>query len=205
MQPQGLSLELIFKKTFIMKKTMLLFLLPLAITARSQTYKTGDNVISAGIGLGSSIANYGGATQSPGISAQFEHGFWEAGPGVISLGAYVGYKGYKYSGQEAGYGFSEKWNYTIIGARGAYHFTGINVDHLDLYAGLMLSYNDLNYSYSNNFPGGGSGSVNSASYGSAVGLSAFAGAHYYFAGNLGAYGEVGFGVAILNIGLCYHF
>jgi hypothetical protein len=30
-------------------------------------------------------------------------------------------------------------------------------------------------------------------------------AKYYFAGNLAAYGELGFGVDILNIGLAYKF
>jgi hypothetical protein len=139
MQLRDLSPDLIFKKIFVMKKTILLFLLPLAMSAKSQTYKQGDNVVSEGIGLGSSIANYGGSTQSPGISAQFEHGFWEAGPGVISLGAYVGYKSYKYSGEDGGYGFNEKWNYTIIGARGAYHFTGLNVDNQAASAPMLRS------------------------------------------------------------------
>ncbi|MDR3714261.1 MAG: hypothetical protein P4L51_15695 [Puia sp.] len=187
-----------------MKKTILVFLLPLTIciSARSQTYKVGDNIVSLGIGIGSSIGNYGGSTQSPGIAAQYERAIWEAGPGVISLGGYLGYKGYKYSGFDQGYSFSEKWNYTIIGARGAYHFTGIDVDNLDVYAGLMLSYNNLSYSYSDN---SGTNLSGRGSYGSDLELSAFGGARYYFANGLGAYGEIGFGVAVLSLGLCYHF
>ena len=35
---------------------------------------------------------------------------------MISLGGYVGFKGYKYAGTD----YSEKWNYSIFGARAAW-------------------------------------------------------------------------------------
>jgi hypothetical protein len=196
-----------------MKKSVLFYLALLIVfvistvsvkaQSNSQTYEVGTNVISGGLGLGSSIAGgYTYGSQTPGISLQFEHGFWEAGPGVISLGAYLGYKGYKYSFSDGtGYSVTEKWNYTIIGARGAYHFTGVNVENLDLYAGVMLSYDNLSFSYSNSQGGTYAGS----SYGSSVELSPFAGAKYYFAGDLGGFAELGFGVSIFSIGLSYKF
>jgi len=173
-----------------------------AASVKAQAFAVGTNVISAGIGLGSSIANYTYGTQSPGFNVQYDRGFWEAGPGVISLGAYVGVKDYKYGYVENGYAYSEKWNYTVVGVRGAWHFTGLDIDNLDLYGGLMLADYALSYSYSDN-QGNSGGSI--GNYGSTIGLSVFAGAKYYFAGNLGAFGELGFGANVLSLGLSYKF
>jgi hypothetical protein len=173
-----------------------------AVGVKAQAFGVGTNVISAGIGLGSSIASYTYGTQSPGFNIQYDHGFWEAGPGVISLGAYVGIKDYKYGYVENGYAYSEKWNYTVVGVRGAWHFTGLDIDNLDLYGGLMLADYALSYSYSDN-QGNSGGSL--GNYGSTIGLSVFAGAKYYFAGNLGAFGELGFGANVLSLGLSYKF
>ena len=170
----------------------------------AQAFEAGTNVISGGIGLGSSLASgYTYGTQSPGFSLSYERGIWEAGPGVISLGGYLGFKTFKYGYSDAGYVYSEKWTYSIFGVRGAYHFTGLNVENLDLYAGIMIAYDNLNFSYSDNagFSGGG----NIGSYNSGLGVSVFAGARYYFAGNLGVFGELGYGVDILGIGLSYKF
>jgi hypothetical protein len=169
------------------------------INAKAQTYQVGTNVVSFGVGLGSSIAGYTYGSQTPGISLQYERGVWEAGPGVISLGGYIGFKGYKYSYTSPGESYTEKWNYTIVGARGAYHFTGLDVENLDVYGGLMLAYDDLNYSSS------GSGGFSSTNYGSDLSLTAFVGAKYFFAGDLGAFAELGYGVAFLNVGLSYKF
>jgi hypothetical protein len=163
-----------------------------AVRVHAQAFEAGTNVVSAGIGLGSSLANgYTYGTQSPGFSASYDRGIWEAGPGVISLGAYIGFKSFSYPMEDA------KWNYTIIGARGAWHFTGLNVDKLDLYGGLMLSYDNLSFSANDGYAPG--------SYSSNVELTPFVGARYYFANNLGAYAELGYGVAILSIGLSYKF
>jgi len=173
-----------------------------AVSVRAQAFAVGTNVISAGIGLGSSIASYSYGTQSPGFNVTYDRGFFEAGPGVISLGAYVGIKDYKYGYVENGYAYSEKWNYTVVGVRGAWHFTGLDIDNLDLYGGLMLA--DYALSYSNNY-GSGYTTGPLGNYGSTIGLSVFAGAKYYFAGNLGAFGELGFGANILSLGLSYKF
>ena len=175
-------------------------------SAKAQTYKVGDNVVSAGIGLGSSIAGYSYGSQTPGISLQYDRGLWQAGPGVISLGGYLGFKSYKYSASDGlNDSYTEKWSYTIIGARGAWHYTGLEVPNLDLYGGVMLSYNHLHFSgsYSN-----GSGSYQTSSgvsYGSDMGFSVFAGGRYYFAGHLAAFMELGYGVSYVNLGLAYKF
>ncbi len=177
-----------------MKKTLLPLLiaiisLSLSVSAQDDTYKKGTNVVSAGIGIGSSLGSFTYGSQSPGISLQFEHGTWDVGPGVISLGGYVGVKSYKYAYS----GYSYKWNYTVVGVRGAYHYTGLDVKNLDAYGGAMLAYNAL--SYSDNYSGA------KASYGSTVGLIVFVGGRYYFADPLAVFVELGYGVSYLNVGL----
>ena len=167
------------------------------ISVKAQTYSKNTNVISAGVGLGSSIAGYTYGSQTPAISLQYERGLFEAGPGVISLGGYLGFKSYKYSYDYSGQHYSSKWKYTIIGVRGAYHLTQLKVENLDLYGGLMLSYN--NVSFSDN-----SGNA-TASYGSAAGFSAFVGGRYYFAKKIGVFAELGYGVAYVNAGVALKF
>ncbi len=171
----------------------------------AQSFETGTNVVAVGVGLGSSIFNYSGSSQTPAISISFEHGTFDAGEdGVISLGGYLGTKSYKYSNKDAGYSYSEKWNYTIVGLRGAYHYTGFDNDKLDAYGGIMLSYNILKYSYKDN--SGNSGGYSSAgSYGSRAGFTAFIGGRYYFSDNIAAMAELGYGVSYLTLGLAFKF
>ncbi len=182
-----------------MKKTVLVVIVLFAFgiyRANAQAFEAGTNVLSAGIGLGSTLGDYSFASESPGFSIQYDRGIWEAGPGVISLGGYLGFKSYSYGTPD----YSEKWHYTIIGARGAWHWTEVPVENLDVYGGVMLSYDNLSYSvhdYNGNFAGN--------NYGSGVYLSPYVGGKYYFAGNLAGYAELGFGVSILNIGLAYKF
>src|SRR4051812_34971798 len=124
-----------------MKKSILfLAMLTAGIGAvQAQTFEKGTNVVSALIGLGSSLG-YSLGTQSPAISLSFEHGTWDAGStGVVSMGAYLGMKRFSYKTST----YKESWNYTIIGVRGAYHYTALKSDKLDVYGGLMLSYNML--------------------------------------------------------------
>jgi hypothetical protein len=125
------------------------------------------------------------------------------GPGVISLGGYAGIKSYKYSGSSGAYHFDEKWNYTVIGVRSAYHYNALNNEKFDVYGGLMLSYNILSYKYSDN--SGTSTFKGSGSYGSNLGLSAFVGGRYLFTDNIGAFAELGYGVSYLTLGVAFKF
>ncbi|MDP4218497.1 MAG: hypothetical protein Q8927_20040 [Bacteroidota bacterium] len=188
-----------------MKKVLLLMTATcFAMTMHAQKFQRGTNIVSAGIGLGSAILNYSGAAQTPALSLQYERGIWDmGGPGVVSLGGYVGYKGYSYSGGASSYKFSEKWHYTVVGIRSAYHYTGLKVDNLDVYGGVMLAYNLLSYSYSDN--GGGGSFGNTGTYGSTVGLSLYVGGRYYFSDNLAVLAELGYGVAYLNAGIALKF
>jgi hypothetical protein len=187
-----------------MKKLLLMAVTGLSLSVHAQEFVKGTNIVSAGIGLGSSILSYSAASQTPALSLQYERGVWDiGGPGVISLGGYIGYKGYSYSGKAGAYSYDQKWHYTVVGIRSAYHYNGFNVDKLDVYGGAMLSYNHLSYTYSDN--GGAGGVSGSGSYGSAVGLSLYVGGRYFFTDNIAALIELGYGVAYLNVGIAIKF
>jgi len=173
-----------------------------AIAVHAQKFEKGTNIVSAGIGLGSSILSYSGASQTPAINLQYERGVWDmGGPGVISLGGYAGYKGYNYSGKVSTYSYSQKWHYTVIGVRSAYHYNGIKSDNLDVYGGIMLAYNLLSYSYTDNSPSGSY--AGSSSYGNTVGFTFYFGGRYFFTDNIAVLAELGYGVSYLNIGIAF--
>lgn len=183
---------------------LLIALLLLSTTSVwSQTFEKGTKVASLGIGIGSSLGSFDYSIQIPGISLMYEQGIAEAGNfGIIGLGGYVGYKSFSWETNSGTFESKSKWNYTIVGVRGIMHFTGIDKENLDLYAGLMASYNLLNYSYEDN---SGFNSGNTGNFGNTAGLTLFAGARYYFSDNLAAFAELGYGVAYLNLGLSVKF
>ncbi len=167
-----------------MKKTIYLSIISLCFSSLvfAQEFEVGDNVVSAHIGIGSSFGV--GGSESIGLSLNYEHGLWDVGDDVVSLGGYLGLKTFNFNGAIDG-----KLTYTIIGARGAYHFNSLNIDNVDIYGGAMISFNNVSFS--------GQGS----NFSSALGATIFAGARYYFSDNLAASVEVGYGVAFLNLGV----
>ena len=185
-----------------MKTTYLFIFLLFAgiITTYAQSFQKGTKIISAGIGLGSGLNAYSGADATPGISANYEQGIWDAGPGIVSLGGYAGRIGFKYEGSSAGYEWEQKWNYTVVGARAAWHYNGLNNDKFDVYGGVMLSYNILNYKYEDN---DNSYNYDGENYGSGIGLTGYIGGRYNFSENFSVYSEIGYGVSFLTLGLSY--
>lgn len=173
-----------------MKKVILVLgIVLLATMTYAQPFQKGTNVLNAGIGFGTNLGGLGSAR--PAISASFEHGAWEiGGPGVVSLGGYIGNTGYTYKNA----GYTQKWNYTVVGVRSAYHYNGFdNLPDLDVYGGLMLSYNIASYK--------ADGYDGPNSYGSGLGLSAYVGGRWFFSEMLGVYAELGYGVSVLNAGI----
>ncbi|SFS89552.1 hypothetical protein [Sphingobacterium wenxiniae] len=179
-----------------MKKSIfILVAIFIAVAAHAQPFQKGTTTANVGIGLGTALGGLGKAR--PAISASLDHGLWEVGgPGVISMGGYIGNTGYKYT--DAGY--TAKWNYIIAGVRGAYHYNGFtSVPNLDVYGGAMLGYNIVKYSSD------GSDVNMSNTYGSGVGFSGFLGGRWFFSQNIGGYAELGYGVSVLNVGITFKF
>ncbi len=187
-----------------MKKAFAIFafvcFLPLLVSG--QSFQKGSQVIAVGVGIGSSIGSGVDYTsQIPAISAQYERGIWDiGGPGVISLGAYVGYKSFGQEISSGGVESEAKWNYTLLGIRSAYHYNGIDNDKLDVYGGLMLGFYLLDYSYSDNT---GFNDASGGNYGSTAGLTIYVGGRYYFSDQVGGFAELGYGVSYLNLGIAF--
>lgn len=179
-----------------MKKAIfILMAVVMATLANAQPFQKGTTAVNAGIGLGTALGGLG--TARPAISASLDRGIWElGGPGVISLGGYVGNTGYKYTDM----GYTAKWNYVIVGIRGAYHYNGFtDAPNLDVYGGAMLGYNIVSYKAE------GGGADLAHNYGSGLGFSGFLGGRWLFGESLGAYAELGYGVSILAVGLTFKF
>lgn len=174
-----------------------------SIVGYAQQLQRGDNLIGFGFGVGSSLGNFKSSASTPGICLQYEMGYLNLdGPGVLSLGGYLGHKSFSYGGYNGAYTYSQKWSYTIIGFRAAYHYNGLTeLKQLDPYGGLMLSYDAVNYTYTAE-----NGIIDpSGHYSSGLGLSGYLGGRWFFNNNIAAFMELGFGVSNLTIGACYKF
>ncbi|MDN5203613.1 hypothetical protein QQ008_19650 [Fulvivirgaceae bacterium BMA10] len=151
--------------------------------SNAQAFQNGDINLGAGIGIGSRLVGNGGLP----LAFHAEKGFTDA----ISAGLYLAFASYNYS--------YWKYTYFIIGARGAYHFAGlIDIpDALDLYAGLMLFYQNVSIKVRQDT------FFNASSPGS-VSLGAYAGARYYFTDKIAGFAELGTGIAWLQLGATFN-
>lgn len=174
------------KTTFIKSVLSSLMVALLAMTTHAQSFEKGDKLLNVGVGLGSQFLA-SGAKGMPPVGLSFEVGVSDK----ISVGAYGGYASAKL---DWGFGGEWKYSYILAAARGSYHFD-FNVENLDPYVGAMLGYNIASVKVNNDTPAG-------ASAGGVL-WGAHAGARYYFSPKVGVFGEVGYGVAWLNLGLAF--
>jgi len=112
-------------------------------------------------------------------------GAWES--------AAIAHTGAKYGNKED----YLKYSYTVIGVRGNYHF--YTTDKLDTYGGLMLGYDVVTDKWH------GTGSADYKGSGSEAACSLFVGARYYFAPGIAVFAELGYSIAILNLGIAFKF
>ncbi len=163
------------------------------ILAQESMFNKGDKVINLGIGLGNTL--YTGSYYNrgvPPVSLSFEQGIVDEvlEKGVIGIMGYVGYTSYKYD--YLGWGY--KYSNIIIAAGGLFHYPLVN--NLDTYAGVLLGYN---IATATEF-GTSAGWEYDASSGGII-LSGFLGARYYFSERLAAFGQLGYGIAYLTLGV----
>ena len=156
-----------------------------SLAVSAQGFDPDDTLLGIGIGVGDRL----GGNNLP-IGAHFEKGITDK----IAVGAYAGYSSFK--------GDLAKISYILVGGRGAYHY-GNHVEdlpeELDLYGGLTIFYLNTNTKSTNDSPLFGQ-ELGTGSSGR-VDFGIFAGAKYYFSDQLGAFAELGTGLAWLQIGL----
>lgn len=183
-------------------KYFITILFALLILSSTESFSKGPyskdrSDLNIGIGIGSTL--YGDETIPP-ISASYEIGF----PGQpneitdkISVGGYVGFARTEYDW------WWGTWAYThvIVGAKGSYHF--YNEGDIDAYAGLIIGYQVLSSSYTSKAGYEDYEPVSSENGG--LTYSGFVGARYYFSPTFGVFGELGYGISYLNIGITMKF
>lgn len=155
-----------------------------ALTTQAQSF--GDNkVLSFGAGFGGSAFMYSGSDATlPPLQVQLEFPMSEK----IGIGGLLGYAGSKYDI----FGTTINYSYILVGARGNYHF--VNTDNMDVYGGITLGYNIASAKVKGGGTYGGA-SASSLLWGGVIGM------RYYLGDKFAVNGELGYGLAILTIGI----
>ncbi|MBK6346747.1 MAG: hypothetical protein IPN08_09850 [Bacteroidales bacterium] len=180
--------------------TLFAAILAFNLSAQESTFEKGDKALNLGLGFGSFLGASGYKTTIPPISASFEVGIIDGilDKATVGVGGYLGFAGSKDEIPWFGDEYYVKYTYIVIGARGTFHYP--LVDKLDTYGGVMLGYTIV--SNSTNLPstfGTYSYTANSFT------PSFFVGGRYYFTDNFAAMAELGYGVALLNLGVALKF
>jgi hypothetical protein len=186
-----------------MKKiTITLFAAFLALSLSAQeTFTTDDMVLNAGAGFGWYSYGYG-ATSIPALSLSLEKGIKEMDFGTLSVGGIVGFKKASYSWLSGYDDYS--WTDIIVAARGAIHNNILEVENLDTYGGVALGLRFQTYKYyvprlySEPWEKATDTSTNLL-------FALYIGGRYYFSDNFAAFGELGYGLGYLTIGVSYKF
>jgi hypothetical protein len=188
-----------------MKKTLFLTLAlcimaGVTLSAQESTFLKKDNVVSVGVGFGGNLYAWtagSGIKKMPVFSLTYDYCLMDNlfdEKSSLGIGGIVAYTQAKWDG--AGWGW--KTSNIVIGARGTFHYALVN--NLDTYAGMMLGYNIFNHKWT------GSGYSQGYKVGnSGFAYSFFAGARYYFTDAIAAVGELGYGYAIINVGVSFKF
>jgi hypothetical protein len=178
-------------------KNLLLVVLLVFVIGQTfaQKFEKGDWDVNAGLGFGYTYDMYTGVNSWPTLYGSVEKGIVNISDfGVISAGGLIAYKHMSYDD----YGYDWSWSDLYIGGRGAFHFSKVKVDNLDLYAGVSLGlrfYTNIDYSYADD---------NYEKVTHSAGFSgAFAGAKYYLKDNIAAFGELGYDVSWIKLGVTF--
>lgn len=188
-----------------MKKILLLFLITYS-SYYAQIFESGSNHFSVGYGFGNGYGallnayqGYEGYRYSgigP-VQVAYEHGITDN----IGLSASLGYSSYGGNWTQSSYDYEYRWKTISLMARGAYHLNVSN-KNLDPYGGVGIGFVKFSYKWSSNEPGFNEANYNVSS-GSPLGYQLFFGARYHFSDKVGAYAELGYGIAVLNAGLTF--
>jgi hypothetical protein len=164
------------------------------------TFRKGFSVVNAGLGLLSPNNGYdlfGAVKSTPAMTISYEKGVIDGiGPGTIGLGGLIGYKRYHYDFPSTD--DKATWTDLVLMGRGTYHYNFTSDPNLDTYGGISLGFRYNLYKNEispdrNRYDGDG--------LHLAYGL--FAGARYYLTERFGAFGEVGYDMSYLKVGLTY--
>jgi hypothetical protein len=194
-----------------MKKIMKLIFMAVVVavitstlsTANAQAFKTGDKVANLGAGFGWYGYGYG-ATSLPALSLSIEKGIKDIeNIGPLSIGGIIGFKHASYAWSTA---YDYSWNDFILAARGALHYDLLKKEKIDTYGGVAVGLRMQSYSYYTWVPPYGINDYKKTAKTSAHPLIAiYIGGRYYFTDKLAAFGELGYGLGYVTLGVSYKF
>ncbi len=186
------------------KKHVLLFLSLMMVYCglKAQPMQADENLINVGIGI-PSVPYNSFTSKSPAFSIAYHRGISDKiGIGYISAGAQISFYGasedYRYSNIK----YTDKYHYTTIVARAAYHFDFADLtgdsrwDMFDIYAG--PSFGITSRRYTNDI----SDDSESKTY---LTTDIYVGANYNFYENLAFFVECGLAITYLNTGIAIKF
>jgi hypothetical protein len=188
----------LIERTIDMKRLVVFFtmlaVLPAAVIAGSP-YKKGEFVGQLGLGVGG-LGGFYGSSSLPVISVGLNSGITEN----ISVGGVAGYTQSTFESGIINRVYKWKYTYITIAARGSYHFLTLfeQNDDIDVYSGISLGYNIVSATYD----GDPTIRTTAVSASSSYLFWAFhAGIRYYFAERFAVFGELGYGLGYLNVGI----
>ncbi len=166
-------------------------------------FEKETNVVQATIGF-PQLLGFGPAykTTLPAVGLVYDRGIIDGmidGNASIGIGGLFGIAGSETRYSQFGGDYGYKYTYLVFGARGTFHYQFL--DDLDTYAGVLLGGYAVASSYygAANPPG-----FDAADSGGPI-AGGFVGARYFFTDNFAAVAEVGYGVAVLNVGIAATF
>ena len=136
----------------------------------------------------------------PPVSFIYEYGLSED----ISLGVQYSFTQKKWAIESSSIGF----RYSVFGVRGSYHLQKalkMSNDKFDPYVGVMLGYYTSKFFITLADLDPSEKSVYDDLAASAFAWQGYLGAKYHFTKNISAFGEIGYGFSIANVGVTYRF
>ncbi|MGN7723519.1 hypothetical protein [Chitinophaga sp. 22620] len=179
-----------------------LFFLLLCSTAYSQKLSVNDNVINFGIGFGSTYSLHSDYSGFPALSVSYER-IWpkEIGPGLLGVGAIVGYRSMNYKWNAGNNHYKNKFNTLLIAARGTYYWEKLVTEKYNVYGAALIGVRSENYKIDGGSVPGVFADDNSVH--PFVGV--VAGGRYYFTPNISAFAELGYDISWTKIGISARF
>ncbi len=93
----------------------------------------------------------------------------------------------------------------MIAARGAYHLDFLNFKKAELYGGALIGLRIETYSYETNNPDPRAFDYRVSRGSVFPTFSVFVGGRWYFAKNIGLFGELGYGISYVTGGISFKF
>jgi len=164
----------------------------------------GQSMVNLNLGLNSYFASGSGfSTTIPPLEGSYEKMISDN----FSVGGFIGTYGTKYTLSGSGFGSSynseTKYSYVNVGALGNYHF--VNSESFNLYGGLKLGY--VNSKVSSEASASVSGyteTLSSDAKGSGFLFGLAIGARYHLSEKMAANAELGYGIALLKLGITFN-